>query len=79
MPTAAEFQALHDELRQLGAVFVQAASMVGERGRRQRSGGYCSRRYRESAEGRMMPYSIPAPTAAKKAAGTAYAVAAKAS
>lgn len=27
MPTAAEFQALHDELRQLGAVFVQAASM----------------------------------------------------
>jgi hypothetical protein len=25
MPTAAEFQALHDELRQLGAVFVQAA------------------------------------------------------
>ena len=27
----------------------------------------------------MMPYSIPAPTAAKKAAGTAYAVAAKAS
>ena len=78
MPTAAEFQALHDELRQLGAVFVQAASMVGERGRGQRSGGHCSRRYRESAEG-MMPYSIPAPTAAKKAAGTAYAVAAKAS
>ena len=27
MPTAAEFQALHDELRQLGAVFVQAASL----------------------------------------------------
>ena len=26
MPTAAEFQALHDELRQLGAVFVQAAN-----------------------------------------------------
>ena len=53
--------------------------MVGAGGRRQRSGGHCSRRYRESAEGRMMPYSIPAPTAAKKAAGTAYAVAAKAS
>ena len=55
MPTAAEFQALHDELRQLGAVFVQAASMVGERGRRQRSGGNGRRRYRESAAGRMMP------------------------
>ena len=27
MPTAAEFQTLHDELRQLGAVFVQAASL----------------------------------------------------
>ena len=27
MPSAAEFQALADELRQLGAVFVQAASM----------------------------------------------------
>jgi hypothetical protein len=27
MPTAAEFQALHDELRQLGAVFVQAANL----------------------------------------------------
>ena len=27
MPNAAEFQALADELRQLGAVFVQAASM----------------------------------------------------
>jgi len=27
MPNAAEFQALADELRQLGAVFVQAASL----------------------------------------------------
>ena len=27
MPTAAEFQTLHDELRQLGAVFVQAANL----------------------------------------------------
>ncbi|GKR00174.1 hypothetical protein [Aeromonas hydrophila] len=27
MPTAAEFQALHEELRQLGAVFVQAANL----------------------------------------------------
>ena len=27
MPSAAEFQALHDELRQLGAVFVQAANL----------------------------------------------------
>lgn len=27
MPTAAQFQALHDELRQLGAVFVQAANL----------------------------------------------------
>ena len=27
MPTAAEFQALHDELRQLGAVFVQALNI----------------------------------------------------
>ncbi len=27
MPTAAEFQALHDELRQLGAVFEQAANL----------------------------------------------------
>ena len=27
MPSAAEFQALSDELRQLGAVFVQAASL----------------------------------------------------
>ena len=30
MPTAAEFQALHDELRQLGAVFVQAASLADQ-------------------------------------------------
>lgn len=47
------------------------ARMVGAGGRRQRSGGHCSRRYRESAEGRMMPYSIPAASAAKKATGTA--------
>ena len=31
MPTAAQFQALHDELRQLGAVFVQAANL-GDQG-----------------------------------------------
>ncbi|HGY2327146.1 TPA: hypothetical protein ACNVQ0_006493 [Pseudomonas aeruginosa] len=93
MPTAAEFQALHDELRQLGAVFVQAASLgdqelalwaVGalssaaarpawwaREAAENESGSRGGCRYREGPPGRMMPYSIPAASAAKKATGTA--------